>query len=87
MLFRSGERDRDRLLAVAHAELSAEPRAQLDYLELRSEGELRPLPPGAIERGRMIVAARFRDGVRPVRLLDNMSLLPADEAAPECAPR
>jgi pantoate--beta-alanine ligase len=85
--FVRGEHDRDRLLAVAHAELSAEPRAQLDYLELRSEGELRPLPPGAIERGRMIVAARFRDGVRPVRLLDNMSLLPADEAAPECAPR
>lgn len=85
--FAHGERDRDRLLQTAQAVLASEPRAELDYLELRSEGELRPLPSGPIERGRMIVAARFRDGVRPVRLLDNMSLLPADEEARECAPR
>ena len=85
--FGRGERDRDRLLQVAQAIVAKEPRAALDYLELREEGELRPLPAGPVARGRMIVAARFRDGVRPVRLLDNMSLLLADEEAKECAPR
>lgn len=73
-LFSRGERDRDRLLARAHAVLATEPRATLDYLELRSEPDLLPLPPGPIDDGRMLVAARFVDGVRPVRLLDNLRL-------------
>jgi len=74
LAFRRGERDRDALLQRAHAVLATEPRAEVDYLELRREHDLRPLPAGAIDGGRMLVAARFRDGVRPVRLLDNLSL-------------
>ena len=60
--------------------IDSEPRAALDYLELRSEEDLAPLPPGPVAGGRMLVAARFVDGVRPVRLLDNLSLDGADEA-------
>ena len=61
-------------MAVAHAVLAGEPRARLDYLELRGDEDLAALPPGPIDGGRMLVAARFEDGVRPVRLLDNLSL-------------
>ncbi|MCC7396185.1 MAG: pantoate--beta-alanine ligase [Planctomycetes bacterium] len=77
--FRAGQRDRDRLLQVAATVLAGEPRAALDYLELRAEGDLEPLPPGPVVGGRLLVAARFRDGARPVRLLDNLSLT-ADDA-------
>jgi pantoate--beta-alanine ligase len=79
--FQTGERDRDRLLAVARARIAAEPRAHLDYLELRSEPGLEPLPPGACTAGRLLVAARFLDGARPVRLLDNIALGQADAAS------
>ena len=72
--FARGERDRDTLLARASTVVASEPRAQLDYLELRQEGDLEPLPPGPVAGGRMLVAARFVDGARPVRLLDNMAL-------------
>jgi pantoate--beta-alanine ligase len=78
--FRRGERDRDRLLQRARTVIASEPRASLDYLELRSEEDLAPLPPGPLAGGRMLVAARFVDGPRPVRLLDNLSLDGADEA-------
>ncbi len=76
--FADGERDRDALLAVAQQTIAAEPRAELDYLELRREGDLGPLPAGPLPTGplpggRLLVAARFV-GMRPVRLLDNMSL-------------
>ena len=47
-------------------------RAFLDLL--RREGDLAELPPGPVAGGRMLVAAMFRDGVRPVRLLDNLAL-------------
>jgi pantoate--beta-alanine ligase len=77
--FQRGETDRDRLLARARSVLATEPRAAVDYLELRREGDLAPLPPGPVAGGRLLVAARFVDGVRPVRLLDNLSL---DEVAP-----
>ncbi len=77
--FRGGRCDRDELVAVATAVIRGEPRAQLDYLELRSEGALQPLPPGSVAAGRLLVAARFVDSVRPVRLLDNLAL----EDAPE----
>jgi pantoate--beta-alanine ligase len=72
--FRRGERDRDRLVARARAVLATEPRAAVDYVELRGEGELAPLPPGPVPGGRLLVAARFTGGVRPVRLLDNLAL-------------
>ncbi len=78
--FARGERDRDRLLARAHAVFAAEPRAAVDYVELRSEPDLAPLPPGPVADARMLVAARFVDGKRPVRLLDNMSLAGEAEA-------
>jgi pantoate--beta-alanine ligase len=72
--FQRGETDRDRLVARARTVLATEPRAAVDYVELRREGDLALLPPGKVAGGRMLIAARFRDGVRPVRLLDNMSL-------------
>jgi pantothenate synthetase len=54
--------------------LATEPRAAVDYVELRGGEDLLPLPPGPIAGGRVLVAARFVDGKRPVRLLDNMAL-------------
>ena len=72
--FAAATRDRDRLVALVRDTIGAEPRATIDYVELRSEPELLPLPPGPVEDGRMLVTARFTDGVRPVRLLDNMGL-------------
>lgn len=74
--FRRGERDRDRLVARVRAVLATEPRAVVDYVELRRDGDLAALPPGPVDGGRLLVAARFAGGARPVRLLDNM-VLPA----------
>jgi pantoate--beta-alanine ligase len=71
--FARGEHDRDALIRVAREILEAEPRAQIDYLELRSEGDLLPMPSGPVSSGRMLTAVRFSGG-RPVRLLDNLSL-------------
>ena len=72
--WRQGERDRDRLLARARTVLLSEPRAQVDYLELRPEPDLTELTAGPVMDARMLVAARFLGGVRPVRLLDNCRL-------------
>jgi pantoate--beta-alanine ligase len=80
--FRAGERDRERLLQAARAVLASEPRAELDYLELRAEPDLAPLPPGPVAGGRLLVAARFAGGRRPVRLLDNLSLTASREEHP-----
>ncbi len=71
--FARGERDRDALMRIAREQIEAEPRAAIDYLELRSEGDLLPMPSGPVPDGRMLTAVRFSGG-RPVRLLDNMSL-------------
>ena len=71
--FARGVHDRDALIRVAREILEEEPRAQIDYLELRSEGDLLPMPSGPVSSGRMLTAVRFSGG-RPVRLLDNMSL-------------
>lgn len=79
--FRGGERDRDALVRAARTVLLAEPLAELDYLELRSEGDLRALPPGPVAAGRLLVAARLPGTQRPVRLLDNLSLAETAEAA------
>lgn len=76
--YQRGLRDRDALLARARAVLRSEPRCQVDYVELRREGDLQPLPPGDVDGGRVLVAARFVDGARPVRLLDNLSLTDED---------
>ncbi len=75
--FGRGETDRDALLGRARAVLATEPRATVDYVELRREGDLAALPPGPVTGGRLLVAARFQDGLRPVRLLDNLALDPA----------
>jgi pantoate--beta-alanine ligase len=72
--FQRGEQDRDRLVARVRAVLATEPRAAVDYVELRAADDLAELPPGRIEGGRILVAAKFVDGKRPVRLLDNMVL-------------
>lgn len=73
-LFCSGDRDRDRLVAAARAVLDDQPRCKVDYVELRREGGLGEMPPGDVDGGRMLVAARFDGGDRPVRLLDNLGL-------------
>lgn len=79
--FLRGERDRDALLARVRAVVATEPRAQLDYVELRRDGDLAELPPGPVDGGRLLIAAKFLGGVRPVRLLDNLPLRPGlDEA-------
>ena len=75
--FQRGETDRDALVARARAVLASEPRAAVEYVELRREGDLAVLGPGPVPGGRLLVAAKFVDGVRPVRLLDNLSLAPA----------
>lgn len=80
--FRAGERDRDRLLQLARAVIDREPRAVLDYLELRREPNLEPVPPGPVAGGRLLVAARFTGGTRPVRLIDNASLTASREEHP-----
>jgi pantoate--beta-alanine ligase len=79
--FRAGERDQGALRAAALAVVATEPRCQLDYLELRAEGDLSPLPPGPLGAcgARLLVAARFTtDSARPTRLIDNASLAGAD---------
>lgn len=77
--FRRGSRDRDALLERVRAELATERRCDVDYVELRREGDLAELPPGDVVGGRLLVAAKFVDGERPVRLLDNLSLTAEDE--------
>lgn len=72
--YERGERDAARLLERAQRVLASEPAAQLDYLQLRCEGSLQELPPGPVPAARMLVAAKFLGGQRPVRLLDNMRL-------------
>jgi len=72
--FRRGVRDRDALLERVRAVLATEPRCHVDYVELRREGDLAEMPPGEVVAGRVLVAAKFVDGERPVRLLDNLSL-------------
>jgi pantoate--beta-alanine ligase len=74
LAFARGERDRDRLVECARAVLASEPRGEVDYVELRREADLQPLPAGTTAGGRMLIAVKFRGGVRPVRLLDNASL-------------
>ncbi len=79
--FARGERDRDALLQRVHTVLASEPRAAVDYVELRREGDLAMLPAGPVHGGRVLVAAKFRGGQRPVRLIDNLSLVPQPEEA------
>ena len=64
----------ERLVAAARAVLDDQPRCKVDYVELRREGGLGEMPPGDVDGGRMLVAARFDGGDRPVRLLDNLGL-------------
>ena len=71
--FRGGASDRDGLIAAARQVLDAEPRCEVDYVELRRERDLAPLPSGDVDGVRMLVAARFCGGARPVRLLDNLA--------------
>lgn len=72
--FRDGLRDRDELLHCAREVLASEPRCTVDYVEVRQNRDLAPLPPGAVSGGRMLVAAKFGEGASAVRLLDNLAL-------------
>lgn len=67
---RDGERDADVLLALARDMIASESRVELQYLELRREGDLRELPAGPVNDGRMLVAAKLG----ATRLIDNRSL-------------
>jgi pantoate--beta-alanine ligase len=78
-LFETGAREPAALLAAAHRVLAAEPRAQVDYLELRREGDLAPLPRGPVLAGRLLIAAWFGSGSARVRLIDNLSLAGAED--------
>lgn len=78
--FERGQRDRDALVERVRTILATEPRCAVDYVELRREHDLRELPPGPVDGGRLLVAGRFVDGERPVRLLDNLSLTSEDDA-------
>jgi pantoate--beta-alanine ligase len=75
--YRAGERRPEALLGAARAVLAMEPRIELEYLELRRDGDLAPLPEGPVLSGRMLVAARLGT----TRLIDNLS-----NAEPESAP-
>lgn len=68
--FAAGERDRERLRRAALDVLAAEPLVEVQYLEIRREGDLAPLPENEISGGRILVAAK----VGETRLIDNMSL-------------
>jgi pantoate--beta-alanine ligase len=73
---RSGVRDADALLAAARGVIDAESAVRLDYLELRADGDLLPLPPGPVADARLLVAGFLgENGARAVRLLDNLSLI------------
>lgn len=72
--FRSGDRDAAALLQAARAVIGSERGVELEYLELRREGDLAPLGPGPVLDPRMLVAAR----VGHTRLLDNVSLARAE---------
>ena len=75
-LHRDGERQAEVLVREARRVVAAEPRARLEYLELRREGDLLPLPASPVHRGRMLVAAWFGEkGEHPARLIDNLSLV------------
>jgi pantoate--beta-alanine ligase len=79
-LHAAGERDAARLLDAVRAVVAREPRIRLDYLELRRDGDLQPLPPGPVESGRLLIAGFLGPPERPVRLLDNLALT-GDEIA------
>ena len=75
-LYRQGERDGEVLVREARGVVEAEPRARLEYLELRREGDLLALPPGPVTGGRLVTAAWFGESThRPARLIDNLSLV------------
>jgi pantoate--beta-alanine ligase len=72
----SGERDRERLLALARAEIAAAPRARIDYCELRDARSLAPAPE-KLDAPTVLALAVFVDGEpQSVRLIDNRVLDP-----------
>jgi pantoate--beta-alanine ligase len=77
--YQKGLRDRDQLLGRVAAVLASEPRCDVDYIDLRREGDLAEVAPGEVVGGRLLVAAKFSGGDRVVRLLDNLSLASEDE--------
>jgi len=68
-LFLAGERDGGALAAAAKREIEAEPRAALEYAEVRDPDTLSPVT-GRTERMTILVAAK----IGPARLIDNITL-------------
>ncbi len=68
--YAGGERGRQALLAIARAELDAEPGLRLDYLELRAAETLDELPEALTEPAALLVAGF----IGSTRLIDNVLL-------------
>ena len=68
-LFGKGERDAETLVAAAGAAIEEEPRAKMEYVEVRDPDTLAPLS-GRVDAVTILVAAK----VGPTRLIDNITL-------------
>jgi pantoate--beta-alanine ligase len=68
-LYAAGARDPEKLVNVARAKIAAEPRAKLEYVEVRDP---ETLSPNLSASGRMTILAAARVG--PARLIDNITL-------------
>ncbi len=76
----SGERGRDRLLALATREIAGASLAKLDYAELRDPGSLAPTPERLTGDALLALAVYFpKPGGDAVRLIDNCVLRIAKE--------
>lgn len=79
--FDGGERRVEAILAAARRELANEPLCDVDYIEVRCDGDLRPFVTDVVgeDGGRLLVAAKFdTDSQCATRLIDNMSLVVDD---------
>lgn len=68
--FAGGERDREKIIAAVQAEISAEPLAVIDYVEIYALPELRDA--GAVLHGSNLLAVAVKFG--STRLIDNIVL-------------
>jgi len=70
--FSSGERSSERLRAIMKDVISAEPLADIDYVEVASQRNMRPINGTVVEPAIMALAVRFGRA----RLIDNMEIFP-----------
>jgi pantoate--beta-alanine ligase len=75
----AGERDAERVLHAARAEIAKAPRAQVDYAELRDPDTLAPAPArldGPVLLALAVFMRPSAPDASPVRLIDNRVLQP-----------